>query len=95
MTNNINIRRQTKPLVSITPSLDANFAIHAKPAEVIVNPWKSAISVAPVAKASAFVGDMEDHLINHIVTYGNNSIVVGCIAWLSNPRIIAALARHV
>lgn len=95
MANNINVRRQTKELVTIISDKN-NEREHdlIRDTPVISNPWKSAISISGVSKCSAFVDDLEDQLVNHIITYGQNSLAVGCIAWFSNPRIIAALARH-
>lgn len=91
--HNINVRRQTKGHVTIAAPGSDNLPQIA-PAPIFSNPWKSAISVSNVSKLSAFVDELEDRLVEHIVAYANNSLVVGCVAWLSNPRIINALALH-
>lgn len=88
MSNNINARR------SFTPKVAVNCDDEPGGKVVVENPWKSAIKVENVKQVSAFVGDLETHLIRMIETYGNNSILVGCVAWLSNPRIIEAMKTH-
>jgi hypothetical protein len=42
------------------------------------------------AKTSVFFKDLEPRLIHQI---GQSDFVVGCVAWLTNARIIAALAK--
>lgn len=83
--NNLNIRRATKAQVA---------AKGVENPKVQENPWKPAIAVQNVKQVAAFVGDLEQNLINHIRAHGNNNLVVGCVAWFSNPRIVEAIAQH-
>jgi hypothetical protein len=46
------------------------------------------------AACSVFFDDLIGTLVNTIARLAAGRIVVGCVAWLSEPRILAALARH-
>jgi hypothetical protein len=52
MTNNINIRRQTKSLVTITSGQTEHELVENQ-SEIITNPWKSSIRIAGVSNCSA------------------------------------------
>lgn len=91
MANNINARRRLDPVCVFT---DDTKDPEAQQQKVFTNPWKSSIRILKPKSCSAFVDDLEMNLINHIATFGQNCIVVGCIAWLSNPRIIGAIRQH-
>lgn len=94
---NINIRRQTKALVTIkqdtNPDKPEN-PFYTAPTPVYHNPWMPSISVTNVSKVSAFSDNLEETLVEHIHNFVKGGLVVGCIAWLSNPKIIHALSTH-
>lgn len=85
MANNLNTRRIMKEHIAPVGMSDA----HA-----IENPWKPSIESYDVKRVAAFVSDLEQNLVETIALHGNNSLVVGCVAWFSNPRIVEALAKH-
>lgn len=59
----------------------------------IENHWRPHTTITNVPKIDIFFDDIEGKLLEVIEKYGRQSVVVGCVAWLSNPRIVRALAK--
>lgn len=62
---------------------------------VMANPFRPRVALGPseIGGVEMFFDDIEDALVEKIEAWGRNHIVVGCVAWLSSPRVLAALAR--
>lgn len=61
----------------------------------ISNPWKQSVEVkTDDLSISVHFDNIHNHFIETIKSYGYNQIIVGCIAWLSNPKFITTLADH-
>lgn len=85
--NNINTRRELAPVLACKHPVTGEL-------RTITNSWRPSISVANVKRVEAFSDRLEAQLIDHIERFANKMIVVGCIAWLSNPYIIQALRQN-
>ena len=47
-----------------------------------------------MGRCTALFDNLVNTLVSVIETYAQQGVVVGCIAWLSEPRVIAALQKH-
>lgn len=52
--------------------------------------WKFADHSVKSGPVSLYLRNLEDHLIDHIK---NTHYIFGCVAWLTNPRILTALTE--
>lgn len=59
----------------------------------VANPWKPAVTVENVQCIDFYFDDIEAELLEVLTVFGSGKVVVGCVAWLSNPRIIRALSH--
>lgn len=59
----------------------------------VINMWQPTLLVEEVRLMRVFFDDIERELLGVLAEYAANKVVVGCVAWLSNPRIIRALSR--
>lgn len=64
-------------------------------ARTLANPFRARVAVPKRALngVELFFDEILESLVEKIETWGRDHIVVGCVAWLSNPRVLAALRR--
>ncbi len=59
----------------------------------IMNPWREAVGLSKVKAVDVYFDNIEHYLLQVLEKWAAGRVVVGCVAWLSNPRIIKALSR--